>query len=121
MYVETSELSDDPVQVYLREACSVPELTKDEEVELSRHVLAKDEDAEFAGVRLLEANLRLVVAVAERYREAGADVFTLIQKGNEALLLALKTLPDNPDQRFSEHATAYVHNAIAKTVEESRA
>jgi RNA polymerase primary sigma factor len=119
--VETPEWSDDPVQVYLREACNAPELTKDEQVELSQHVLANDVDAESAGVRLLQANLRMVVAIAEEYRGAGVDVLTLIQKGNEGLLLALKTLADNPDQQFSAYATACVHHAIAKTVEDSRA
>ena len=57
-------LDDDPVKVYLRELCAVPELTRNEEIELSQHVLAQDEQAESAGKRLIEANLDVVVSIA---------------------------------------------------------
>jgi DNA-directed RNA polymerase sigma subunit (sigma70/sigma32) len=42
-------------------------LTKNEEIELSRHALANDEQAESAGMTLVEANLAMVVSIAERY------------------------------------------------------
>jgi Sigma-70 factor, region 1.2 len=48
-------LKDDPVRVYLREMCAIPVLTRDEEIELSQHVLAHDQQAESAGKRLIEA------------------------------------------------------------------
>ena len=55
--------------------------------------------SESAGVRLFEANLRMVVAIAKQYGGAGVRVLTLVQKGNEGLLFALKTLykAENPD------------------------
>jgi hypothetical protein len=39
-YVDSTRFDDDPVQVYLSEVCAIPALTKDEEIELSQHVLA---------------------------------------------------------------------------------
>jgi DNA-directed RNA polymerase sigma subunit (sigma70/sigma32) len=111
---------DDPVQVYLRTVTTVRPLTKDEEIELSRHVLANDEQAESAGKTLLEANLAMVISIAERYPTGNMHLLDLVQKGNTGLLLALKTFPDHPNQSFSAYAAACVDAAIAKAIAESR-
>lgn len=111
------ESNDDPVQFYLREVCVTPPLTMQEEIELSQHVLAHDEQAESAGKRLIEANLAMVVAVAKQHRSAGIHVLDLIQKGNEGLLVALKTLAD---RSFSAHAAECVERAISNAIAESR-
>lgn len=58
---------DDPVQAYLRAVATVRSLTNDEETELSRHVVANDEEPKSAGKTLVEANLAMVVSIAERY------------------------------------------------------
>jgi RNA polymerase primary sigma factor len=92
-------------------------LTKDEEIELSRHVLANDEQAESAGMTLVEANLGMVVSIAERYPRGNMHLLELVQK---AMTLAPKTFPDHPSQSFSVHAAACVDAAIAKATAESR-
>src|SRR5262245_61024659 len=65
--VVSTSFDDDPVKVYLRVLSDIPPLTEDEEIELTRHVLASDEQAESAGKTLVEANLAMVVSVAESY------------------------------------------------------
>ena len=110
---------DDPVQVYLREVGAVPPLTKDQEIELSRHVLANDPQAEFAGKTLVEANLAMVVSIAQRYPRGNMHLLDLVQKGNDGLLFALKTFPDHPNQSFSTYAAACVDAAIAKAIADS--
>jgi DNA-directed RNA polymerase sigma subunit (sigma70/sigma32) len=50
--------------------------------------------AESAGNRLIEARLSLVVSIAEGHAGVGIPVLDLIQKGNEGLLVALKTSPE---------------------------
>ena len=110
------ELTDDPVQVYLREMCTIPALTEDEEAELSRHVLTPDEHSDCAGQRLIEGNLRMVVAIAETYRGGGVHVLDLIQKGNDALLLALRTFAEHSDRQFSVYAAACINEAISKSI-----
>ena len=52
---------DDPVKTYLKEIGQVPLLTAEQETELARAAQAGDEDARR---HLSEANLRLVVSVA---------------------------------------------------------
>ena len=111
---------DDPVEVYLHEIGTVPPLTKDEEIDLLQHVRAHDQQAESAGKRLLEANLRLVVSIAERHASAGVHMLNLIQQGNEGLLLALKTFAGSSSDSFSAHAAACIELAILKTIAESR-
>src|SRR3954452_1997274 len=110
------EPTDDPVQVYIRAMCTAPALTRDEELELSQHLLAHDEHAESSGQRLIEANLGTVVAIAQSYRDSGVHVLDLIQEGNLALLFALRTFADNSDQEFSNHAAACVKNAMSKAI-----
>lgn len=104
---------DDLIQVYLREVGAIPPLTKYQEIELSRHVLANDSQAELAGKKLVESNLAMVVSNAERYRGRGIHILELIQRGNEGLLFALESFSDHPNEIFSVYAAACVESAIA--------
>jgi len=117
--VEATKLNDDPVRVYLREMSAIPALTRDEESELSQHVLAHDQQAESAGKRLVEANLAMVVSIAEGYRDSGMHVLDLIQKGNDGLLLALDTFAGNSIEGYSAHAATCINLAIAKAIAKS--
>ena len=119
-YVDSTSFDDDPVQVYLREVAAVPPLTKDQEIELSRHVLANDQQAESAGKSLVEANLAMVVSIAERYPRGNMYLLDLLQRGNDGLLFALKTFSDHPNQSFSAYAAACVDAAIAEAIAESK-
>ena len=93
-------------------------MTPNEELDLSLHVRAGDQQAESSGSRLVEANLQLVVSIAERHRDSGVHILDLIQKGNEGLLLALETFAASSSDRFSAHAAACVDYAIANHVAE---
>ena len=118
--MDSTRFDDDPVQVYLREVGSVPPLTKDQEFELSRHVLSNDQHVESAGKTLVEANLAMVVSIAERYPRGNMHLLDLVQRGNDGLLSALKTFPDHPNQSFSAYAAACVDAAIAKAIAEAK-
>ena len=75
---------DDPVKVYLAEVDKVPPLTRAEEILCIQHIRAGDQEAESAGTRLVEANLHLVVTIAERYRKNDMHILDLIQNGRKA-------------------------------------
>jgi RNA polymerase primary sigma factor len=111
---------DDPVQAYLREVCTIPPLTIDEETELSHHLLAHDDQTESAGRRLIEGNLVLVVTIAKRHQSAGIHVLDLIQKGNDGLLFALNTFADASSGTFLAYAAQCIEDAISKAITESR-
>lgn len=102
------------MKVYLAEVQKVPPLSGDEERRGVQYVRAGDEQAESAGTRLLEANLHLVVLIAERYRTGCIHVLDLIQKGNDGLLAALLAFKDSREVSFTAHATSSIERAIAE-------
>jgi RNA polymerase primary sigma factor len=107
---------DDPVKVYLAEVCKVPPLSREEEIRCVQHIRAGDDQAEAAGERLAEANLHLVVSIAERHRNDRVHILDLIQQGNDGLLVALQTFRDSSEDSFSAHATSHIERAIAKAL-----
>ena len=119
--MDSPAFEDDPVQIYLREVATIPPLTKDQEIELSRHVLANDQQAECAGKTLVEANLAMVISIAERYPRGNMHLLDVLQRGNDGLLFALKTFPDHPNQSFSDYAAGCAEAAIAKAIAGSQA
>jgi RNA polymerase primary sigma factor len=72
---------DDELRRYLEEAARFPVLSKDAEIRLAQAVEAGDEGARR---RLVESNLRLVVAVARRFGPS-VVLTDAIQAGNMGL------------------------------------
>ncbi len=116
--MDSTLFDDDPVQVYRREVGAIPPLTRDQEIELSRHVLVQDQEARSAGKTLVEANLAMVVTVAERSSRANMHILDLIQRGNEGLVYALKTFPEHPNKSFPAYAAECVDGAIRRAISE---
>lgn len=62
---------------------------------------------------LVEANLHLVVSIAERYQNDRVHILDLIVKGNDGLLGALYTFADSREDSFSDWAAAHAEHVIA--------
>ena len=130
-----------PVRDYLRRIRNVPLLTAEQEAELAQRIeaglaaerkLAEDGgrltaseriDLEWVaeiGTRarnhLLEANLRLVVAVAKRFTGRGVLLLDLIQEGNLGLIRAVEKFDYTKGYRFSTYATWWIRQAITRAV-----
>jgi RNA polymerase primary sigma factor len=99
--------------VYLREIGCVPRLTPEDEQELGRRIAAGDGDAVQS---LVEANLRLVVAVAKRFRREGVALADLVQEGNIGLLQAAQRFDYRTGYRFSTYAVDWIRQAISRAV-----
>lgn len=84
---QEAEAELDPLRIYLDEIRRTPLLTAAEEVELARRAEGGDGDAKR---RLIESNLRLVVAAAKRYVGRGLPFLDLIQEGNRGLIRAVE-------------------------------
>jgi RNA polymerase primary sigma factor len=111
--VETRETSRANLVVYLREIARIPTLAPDEERDLARRVRAGDERAK---QRLIEANLRLVVQVARRYRNRGLPLPDLIEEGNLGLMRAVEKFDAERNVRFSTYATWWIRHAIVRAL-----
>jgi RNA polymerase primary sigma factor len=105
-------LFDDPLRVYLTELARIPPLDRPEEITCIEHVRAKDDMAESCRKRLVEANLQLVVTLAERHHDERFHILELIEKGNEGLLHAAESLNDCSPGSFSTHATKFIERAL---------
>jgi RNA polymerase primary sigma factor len=65
---------------------------------------------------LIEANLRLVVAVAKRYRWSAVPFGDLIQEGNLGLLRAVDKFQYRRGFKFSTYATWWIRQAITRGI-----
>ncbi len=91
-------------------AKDAPFLDRDEE-----HALAlrwKDLDDEVALHRLAQAHMRLVFAIASRFRHYGLSMADLIQEGHVGLLEAAARFEPDREVRFSTYATWWIRASI---------
>ena len=110
------KMIDEPEGLYLSEVQKVPPLNPDEEIRCLGHVRAGDEQAETARKRLVEANLHLVVSIAERNRNDRIHFLDLIVKGNDGLIRALEAFGESGEDNFSAYAIACIERAIAEAL-----
>jgi RNA polymerase primary sigma factor len=72
------------------------------------------EQGQKARERLVEANTRLVVSVAKKYRGMGIPFLDLIQAGNEGLLKAVDRFDHRRGHKFSTYATWWIRQAVTR-------
>jgi RNA polymerase primary sigma factor len=133
----------DPVHMYLKEIGKVKLLDAALEVELAERILAGNEASErlasaeeqgeesysgraadrvlarrgqAAKEALIEANLRLVVSIAKRYRNRGLAFLDLIQEGNLGLMRAVEKFDHTKGFKFSTYATWWIRQAITRAI-----
>jgi RNA polymerase primary sigma factor len=69
--------------------------------------------------RLAEANLRLVVAIAKRYRGQGLPFADLIQEGNSGLMRAVDKFDHRLGWKFGTYATWWVRQGVTRALADS--
>jgi len=136
-------LSDDGdlVRLYLNDAGRYALLSKDDETLLARHIEAGTEarrqladrrtsgtsakrrslgrvarEGDEARNAFVLANLRLVVAVAKKYRWSGLPLLDLIQDGNLGLIHAVGKFDWRKGFRFSTYASWWIRQSISRGI-----
>ena len=105
--------ADNPIRTYFGEISRVPLLTREDEVRLAKRIEAGDQRAR---EELAEANLRLVVSIAKKYRGCGLPFLDLIQEGNLGLMKAIEKFDYTKGYKFSTYATWWIRQAILRAI-----
>jgi RNA polymerase primary sigma factor len=133
-------VSGNPERIYLHKIGQIPLLTVEQEVELATQmragVLAQARltQAQYASPqeraalereyaygcaarhRLIQANLRLVVSIAKKYRGYDLPMMDLIQEGNLGLIRALDKFDYTLGHRFATYATWWIRQGVIRAV-----
>ena len=105
--------AEDPLKLYVRQIGGGALLTREEERELARR---KDEGDEEAKRRLIESNLRLVMAITRNYTKANVPLLDLIQEGNLGLIRAVEKFDYRLGYKLSTYATWWIRQAITRAL-----
>ncbi len=110
---EAREVTTDALQLFLKDIGKVDLLTAAQEVELAKRIERGDHRAK---QEMVEANLRLVVSIAKRYRNQGLPFLDLIQEGTIGLVRAAEKFDYRKGFKFSTYATWWIRQAVARAL-----
>jgi RNA polymerase primary sigma factor len=110
---EESGMSADSVHLFLKDIGKIDLLTAAQEIDLAKRIERGDEGAR---QQMIEANMRLVVSIAKRYRNRGLPFLDLIQEGSIGLMSATDKFDHRKGFRFSTYATWWIRQAVARAV-----
>jgi len=104
---------EDSLDLFLNRIAATPLLTAEQEVELAQRIERGDYAAK---EHMIEANLRLVVSIAKRYRGLGLPFMDLIQEGTVGLIRAAEKFDWRKGFKFSTYATLWIQQSIARAL-----
>jgi RNA polymerase primary sigma factor len=107
------ESSLDALQLFLSDIGKIDLLTAAQEVELAKRIERGDHGAK---QEMVEANLRLVVSIAKRYRNEGLPFLDLIQEGTIGLVRAAEKFDHRRGFKFSTYATWWIQQAMTRAL-----
>jgi RNA polymerase primary sigma factor len=110
---ETREVTTDSLQLFLKDIGKVDLLTAAQEVELAKRIERGEHRAK---QEMVEANLRLVVSIAKKYRNQGLPFLDLIQEGTIGLVRAAEKFDHRKGFKFSTYATWWIRQAVARAL-----
>ena len=82
-------------------------------------VLGGEREVRQATDEMIEANLRLVVAIAKKYQHRGLALPDLVQEGNAGLMYAVGKFDYRRGVKFSTYATWWIRQSIARAISQT--
>lgn len=101
------------LDMYLKDVSIFPVLTREQEITVSRRLLAGDRNAR---QEMIQCNLRLVVSVARQYENQGMPILDVIEEGNIGLMRAVERFDPDMECRFSTYAVHWIKQAIRRAL-----
>jgi RNA polymerase primary sigma factor/RNA polymerase nonessential primary-like sigma factor len=103
----------DAIKYYLKEIRKTPLLTFEQEQELAKQIAQGDQEAR---AKMIEANLRLVVAIGKKYINRGLQFSDIIEEGNLGLIRAVEKFQYERGFKFSTYASWWIKQAIERAI-----
>ena len=110
---EVNTKYSDPIKSYLHDIKDLPLLSIEEEKDMAQRI---DKGDKKARLKMIQANLRLVVSIAKRYNKLGLSFSDLIEEGNLGLLKAVDRYNSRHGYRFSTYASWWIKQAIIRAI-----
>ena len=106
-------------QVYMRNIINFALLSPDEEVQLAEAIHSGDKKAhDEAKGKMIRANLRLVVKIANEFMNRGLSKHDLISEGNIGLMTAAEKFDPGKGAKFSTYSTWWIKQAMRRAIAE---
>ncbi len=105
--------NDSSLKLYLREIAKTDLLTPEEEVKLAAKIKRGDKKAR---AHMIQANLRLVVKIAQDYSGYGLPLSDLISEGNIGLMKAVERFDPAKGGKLSTYAAWWIKQSIKRAL-----
>ena len=105
--------SDSSLKLYLREISKTPLLTLSEETALAERIKMGDKEAR---TQMIQANLRLVVKIAQDYSGYGLSLSDLISEGNIGLMHAVERFDPEKGGKLSTYGAWWIKQSIKRAL-----
>ena len=98
---------------YIQQVRAIPKLSREDEHQLALRVAEGDQAA---ADKLVEANLRYVIAIALQYRRYGVSLGDLIAEGSVGLVTAVRKFDPHRGTRFVTYAGYWIRAFVLEAV-----
>ena len=109
--MQTSE--QESLQIYLQQISQIPLITPKEEIELAAEI---KKGSEAAREKMITANLRLVVKIAQDYSNLGLSLLDLINEGNIGLMKAVERFDPTKGGKLSTYGSWWIKQSIKRAL-----
>ena len=107
------ESPDTNIGLYLREISQIPLLTPQEEIKLAAQIKKGNKKAR---EKMIKANLRLVVKIANDFGTYGLPLLDLISEGNIGLMKAVERFDPKKGGKLSTYASWWIKQSIKRAL-----
>src|SRR6056300_1902231 len=101
------------LDIYMQQISQISLLTVQEEIDLAKKISKGDEKAR---EKMITANLRLVVKIAQDYSNIGLSLLDLINEGNMGLMKAVERFDPSKGGKLSTYASWWIKQSIKRAL-----